>query len=131
MTLLLPDLVRRIIGVLYHIHEEGGPSLADEDYIEAMRQELGFRNLNFLQNENVVLEYLGKTVGEHVVEFIVEKKILVDLKGQFLLKHPTFYKQMLSYLVKENLPMALIVNFHSRRLELRRVLNPNYNYQLQ
>ena len=36
MTLLLPDLVRRIIGVLYHIHEEGGPSLADEDYIEAM-----------------------------------------------------------------------------------------------
>ena len=131
MTLLLGDLVRAVVGLFYRIHEEGGHSLSDEDYIESVKYELNVRNLNFRQNEYIELEYLGKTVDRHLVEFVIEDKILLDLKGKTLLRHPTFYKQLAFYLKEKNLPLAFVVDFHSRRLKLRRVQNPNFNYQLE
>jgi GxxExxY protein len=131
MAVLLADLARTVVGLCYRINEEGGPHLSDEDYIESVKYELDARGLGYRQNEVVQLEYLGRIVDKHLVEFIIEDKILLDLKGRHLIKHPVFYKQMASYLVKENLPVAYLVDFHSRRLVLRRVINPNYNYQLQ
>src|SRR3989338_2882543 len=98
MTLLLSDLVRAVVGIFYRIHEEGGHSLSDEDYIESVKYELNVRNLNFRQNEYIELEYLGKTVDRHLVEFIIEDKILLDMKGRSLLRHHYFYKQLSFYI---------------------------------
>ena len=131
MALLLPDLVRTVVGLCYRIHEEGGHSLSDEDYIESVKYELDERKRNYRQNEYIVLEYLGKTVDRHLVEFVIEDKILLDMKGRSLLRHHSFYKQLAFYLKEKNLPLAFVVDFHSRRLKLRRVQNPNFNYQLE
>ena len=130
MALLLPELVRSVVGLCFKINEEGGPYLSDEDYIESVKYELNERKLNFRQNEIIELEYLGRLVDKHLVEFIIEDKILLDLKGRRLFAHPIFYKQLTSYLVKENLPLAYVVDFHARHLKLRKVINPNFNYQL-
>lgn len=130
MTLLLPELARMVVGLCYKISEEGGPYLSFEDYIESVKYELSQRRLNFRQNEIVELEYLGKLVDKHLIEFIIEDKILLDLKGRQLFRHPIFYKQLGFYLEKENLPLAFVVDFCSRHLKLRRVINPNFNYQL-
>jgi GxxExxY protein len=130
MALMLADLVRTVVGLCYKIYEEGGSHLSSEDYIESVKDELNRRNLQYRQNEVVQLEYLGKIVDQHLIEFIIEDKILLDLKGRILFHHDVFYKQLTAYLVKENLPVAFVVDFHSRRLALRRVTNPNYNYQL-
>ena len=118
------------MGFLYKINEEGGPYLSDDDYFESVKYELNTRNLKYRSNEFIRLEYLGKTVDNHLVEFIIEDKILLDLKGRTLLRHQVFYKQLLAYLKEKNLPLALVVDFHSRHLKLRRVQNPTFNYQL-
>lgn len=130
MVLLLPQLVRTVIGICYKIHEEGGSHLAEEQYVEALKSELASRGIAFRQNEIIILEYLGKVVDKHLIEFIIEDKILLDTKGRQLLRHPVFHKQMAAYLLKENLPLALVTNFQSRHLQLRRIINPNYNYQI-
>ncbi len=130
MVLLLADLVRSIVGLCFKISEEGGAYLSDEDYIESVRYELEAQGFFFRQNEVIELEYLGKVVDRHTVEFIIEDKILLDLKGRVLLRHRIFYKQLTLYLLKKNLPLAFVVDFHSHRLKLRRVVNPNFNYQL-
>ena len=130
MVFLLPELARVVVGICYKIHDEGGALLADEQYIEAVKSELEIKELSYRQNEVVQLEYLGKVVDNHTVEFIIEDKILLDLKGRQLLRHKIFYKQMTAYLVKENLPLAFVIDFHSRHMQLRRIINPNYNYQL-
>lgn len=130
MTLLLSDLVRSVVGLCYRIHEEGGTGLSDEDFFESVKYELENRRFFYRTNEIVQLEYLGKIIDQHLIEFIIENKILLDLKGKHLIKHPVFYKQLTSYLVKENLPVAFVVDFHSRQMNLRKVVNPNYNYQL-
>lgn len=131
MVLLIPELVRTVIGICFKIHEEGGHTLDDEQYNEALKSELEIKGLQFRTNEIVELEYLGKIVDHHVVEFVIEEKVLLDTKGRQLFAHAMFYKQMNAYLVKENLPIAFIVDFHSHRLEIRRIINPNFNYQLQ
>lgn len=131
MAFLLPQLVREVIGICYKIHEEGGFHLAEEQYIEALKSELELKGFTFRQNEVISLEYLGKVVDKHLIEFIIEDKILLDTKGRQLLRHPIFHKQMTAYLLKENLPLALVIDFHSRHLQIRRIINPNYNYQLK
>lgn len=130
MVLLLPDLVRTIVGICFKIHEEGGHTLDDEQYNEAIKSELEIKGLQYQNNVIVELEYLGKQVDKHIIEFIIEEKILLDTKGRQLLRHAMFYKQMKAYLVKENLPIAFVVDFHAHRLEIRRIINPNFNYQL-
>lgn len=119
-----------VVGLCYKINEEGGAYLSDEDYIESVKYELDVRHLHFRQNEVIELAYLGRLVDRHVVEFIIEDKILLDLKGRQLFRHPVFTKQLTFYLEKENLPLAYVVDFHSHRLKIRRVINPNFNYQL-
>ena len=104
--------------------------MSDEDYVESVKYELSVRNLVFRQNEIVELSYLGKVVDRHLVEFIIEDKVLLDLKGRFLLQHHVFYRQLTSYLLEKNLPLAFVVDFHARHLALRKVVNQNYNYQL-
>ena len=130
MAYLLPALIKSIISLCYRIHEEGGPLLSFEDYIESVKDELNHRYLSYRQNEIIDLEYLGKLVDRHPVEFIIEEKILLDLKGRELLRHPIFYKQLTLYLMKKNLPLAFVVDFSSRLLKLRKVVNPNFNYQI-
>ncbi|MBI2617328.1 GxxExxY protein [Candidatus Gottesmanbacteria bacterium] len=129
--LLLPTLVRMVVGICFRIHEEGGPTLDDEQYREAIKDELTQKGLHFRCDEEVELEYLGKVVDRHVIDFIIEDKVLLDTKGKDLLHHKMFYKQMTAYLLKENLPLAFVVDFHSHKLQIRRIINPNYNYQLQ
>jgi GxxExxY protein len=131
MSLLLPALARSVVGLCFKIHDEGGIYLSDFDYIESVKYELDIRGLGYFQNQIIDLEYLGKLIDRHIVEFIIGSKVLLDLKGKIMLKHPNYYKQLTSYLVKENLPLAFIVDFHTRKLEIRRVVNPNFNYQFR
>jgi GxxExxY protein len=131
MVLLLSTLVRTVVGLCYKIHEEGGIYLSDSDYIESVKYELDIRRLQYLQNQIIDLEYLGKLIDRHTVEFIIENKVLLDLKGRVLFKHSNYNKQLRTYLVKENLPLAFVIDFHTRKLTLRRVVNPNFNYQLR
>ena len=56
------------------------------------------------------------------IDFIIENKILIDLKAKPFIKKDDYY-QMKRYLQITNLEIGLVVNFRDEYLKPRRVLN--------
>jgi GxxExxY protein len=64
--------------------------------------------------------YEGSLIGIHKIDLLIDGEIIVELKAveELNKKH---YAQIRSYLSALNLPLGLLVNFASYKLDVRRV----------
>ncbi len=63
--------------------------------------------------------YGGKPVGEFIVDLLVDKSIIVELKAVHTLEKP-FEDKLLHYLKVSNLPVGLLLNFGSSSVQIKR-----------
>ena len=80
------------------------------------------QNLYFESQKEVRIAYLGKEVGLHRLDLIVENRIIVELKAvkDFSDIH---FAQLRSYLKTTGLKIGLLLNFSKPTLEIKRVVN--------
>jgi len=79
--------------------------------------------LPFLKEKEIDLEYEGKRFGKYFVDFIVDGKVVVELKRiNNLTKIDTI--QLLRYLNSLQIRVGLLINFGRERLEVKRVILP-------
>jgi GxxExxY protein len=109
------DLTRKIIGCAIEVHRQLGPGLLESIYESALAVELEFGKIHFARQVGVPIAYRGKTIGEHRVDLIVEKSVVVELKSVERVD-PVFEAQVLTYLRLTNLRVGLLINFNSRLL---------------
>jgi GxxExxY protein len=109
--LLHEELTEAIIGCMIAVHDELGPCLPERSYQIAAALEMNARGLKFVQEPNLVVKYRDVIVGRHKPDFIVEDKVVVELKcaSQF---HEVFRAQVLTYLHITKHEVGLIVNFN-------------------
>lgn len=123
--LIEPALSYQIVGVLFDIHNELGSTLLEKHYQRAVAVGLGSASLRFSEQVPINLNYKGKWVGKYLLDFLIENKVVLEIKAK-----PTepdnFFKQVLSYLRESNLPLGIIANFRSGKLEYKRVINPTF-----
>jgi len=81
------------------------------------------RGLRHAREERFEVTYKGKIVGEYVADFVVEDRVIVELKAIDRLA-PTHVGQVLNYLKASQLLVGLILNFGQPKLEIKRVLAP-------
>ena len=79
--------------------------------------------LRHAREERFEVTYKGKIVGEYVADFVVEDRVIVELKAIDRLA-PTHVGQVLNYLKASQLLVGLILNFGQPKLEIKRVLAP-------
>lgn len=75
------DITAKIIGCAIKVHNELGPGFPEYIYQRAL--EIEFRNTllkNVREKEHPVY-YLNELVGKRRVDFVVEEKIMVELKA--------------------------------------------------
>lgn len=70
------------------------------------------------------LFYKGKSIGKRRADFLVEEKVLVELKALSEI-NKTHYNQVLNYLTAFNLEIALLLNFGENSLNFKRLINSN------
>lgn len=125
--LILKDLTSEIIGAAMEVHSTLGPGFLESVYQNALFTELSkSRNLKVQTQKNVSIEYKGEVVGNHVMDLIVENKVIVELKAVDVL-HPIHEAQLISYLTATNLTVGLLINFGSEKLVFRRFVNTKPN----
>jgi GxxExxY protein len=117
-TIVLPELSFKIMGALFAVHNELGPTLLEKYYQRAVAKEFDTQGIQYKQEVPITLIYKGK----YVLDFIVENQVIIETKAQGGYK-PSFFKQTLAYLKETNLPLAILVNFRSPRLLYRRIIN--------
>jgi GxxExxY protein len=73
-------------------------------------------------NKGIRISYKGKKVGLYIPDFVVEGKVIVELKTvDFLTKVHT--AQVINYLKATGYTVGLILNFNKPRLQYKRVVN--------
>jgi len=66
---LLKDITEKIIAAAIEVHSTLGPGLLESVYEEALAYEFELRGINFERQKEIVLEYKGKTIGSHRIDF--------------------------------------------------------------
>jgi len=92
------------------IYKELGAGYNESIYEGAMAIEFRKRGINYDVEKNTEIFYKGEKVGIHRLDFIVEKKLVVELKAQNYIM-PSHEGQTRSYLKTLNLINGIIVNF--------------------
>src|SRR5690242_12110624 len=114
------DLTHRIIRAALRVHRELGPGYIETIYEEALAIELREAGLFFERQKLLPLLYREHIVGQHRLDLLVEQRVIVELKAITALED-IHYAILRSYLKAANLDDALLLNFASLRLTIKRV----------
>ena len=115
------DLTSRIIGAAIEVHKELGQGFQEVVYQRALSLELEAAGIEHCREENVKVFYKGRHIDTRRVDFVVGD-IIVEIKArkEFL---PEDYIQTLSYLKASEYKIALLINFGSKTVEVKRLIN--------
>ena len=119
---MLPDqeLTQRIIGAAIAVHKALGPGFLESAYEEALAIEFTCRGIVFERQKGLPVFYRGQKIAEHRLDFLVESCVVVELKAISSLEDIHF-AIVRSYLKAANLQSALILNFATMPLTVKRV----------
>ncbi len=114
------ELNERIIGAAIRVHTELGPGFLESLYEEALSIELRALGIDFERQKPVPIFYRGQPIGEHRVDLIIARTVVVELKATVALERVHF-AVLRSYLKALGLSHALLFNFATTRLTIKRV----------
>lgn len=120
MELQNKDLTERIIAAAIRVHKELGPGFLEAAYEEAVAIELAAAGISFERQKLLPIFYREHLIGEHRLDFLVEGKVIVELKAIAALED-VHYAIVRSYLKAANLEDGLLLNFATSRLTIKRV----------
>ena len=117
------EITDRIIGACYAVHRYLGNGYPEVIYQRALAYELTSFNLKFQRelDRNSYYRNFEEPIGKRCADFIVEGKILLELKAVGKLDDASF-SQSLNYLKVFKLEVGLLINFGSTKLEIRRLI---------
>jgi GxxExxY protein len=114
------EITDAIISAAIAVHRELGPGFLESIYEQALAVEFALRGIAFVRQKPIPLFYRDHQIGEHRLDFLVEEKIVVELKAIDALENVHF-AIVRSYLKASGLADALILNFSSMPLTVKRV----------
>jgi GxxExxY protein len=116
------ELTGKIIGCAMKVHSKMGNGFQEVIYQRCLAIEMERQGLYFSRELSMTIFYEGIEVGERRVDFLVEGKIMVELKALSSLEN-NHLAQCLNYLEAYKLETGLLLNFGAKSLEYRRVTN--------
>lgn len=118
------DITEKIIGAAFEVHSFLGNGFQEVIYQRALAHELSLKGLSFQREVSVDIFYkdLPKAIGRRRADFIVEEKVLVEIKAVVELED-VHWAQILNYLKAYKLPVGLLINFGSKSMQFKRMVN--------
>jgi GxxExxY protein len=107
------------IGAAIRVHRELGPGFLESIYEEALAVEFALGGIQFIRQHPIPLFYRDHQIGEHRLDFLVEGKIIVELKAVSQIEDIHFAVGR-SYLKATNLQDGLLFNFATASLTIKR-----------
>ena len=114
------EITDAIIAAAIAVPRELGPGFLETVYEQALAVEFAMRGIAFVRQKSIPLFYRDHQIGEHRIDFLVEDKIMVELKSIEALEKVHF-AIVRSYLKAAGLSDGLILNFSSMPLMVKRV----------
>ncbi|MBX3045930.1 MAG: GxxExxY protein [Anaerolineales bacterium] len=116
----LNNYTEAIIGAAFKVSNELGAGFLEKVYENAMAVELRQSNLHFSQQQLFTVRYKGVVVGEYIADFVIENRVILEIKALSALDK-AHTAQCLNYLKASSLSLALLINFGSPRVQIKRI----------
>jgi GxxExxY protein len=113
------EITQQIIAAAIRVHRQLGPGFLESVYEEALAVEFALSGIQFLRQYPVPIFYRDHQIGEHRLDFLVEEKIVGELKAVSELEDIHFAIGR-SYLKATNLEDGLLLNFATTPLTIKR-----------
>lgn len=126
---LFADLTGKIIGCAMTVHSSLGNGYQEVIYQRCLGIEFTDNHIQFNREFDMPIYYKNHNVGTRRVDFLVEDKIMVEIKAIKELE-PSNIAQNLNYLEAYNLQIGLLLNFGAKSLQFKRLINAKYNPSL-
>lgn len=120
--IIYPELSYKVSGLLYEVHNELGKYCKEKQYGDLFEKLLMRDNIKFSRELLAPFETSVGDIGKNFLDFVIENKIVVELKAKKMILKQDFY-QVKRYLEALNLPLGIVANFRDEYLSPKRVLN--------
>jgi GxxExxY protein len=117
------EITDKIIKIFYKVYGQMGYGFLEKVYENAMMIELKKEGLPAAAQFPIKVSYEGEIAGEYSADILVDRKVLVEIKGAKGLasEHEA---QLLNYLKATNVEVGLLLNFGPKP-EVKRKLFDN------
>ncbi|MDD3050293.1 MAG: GxxExxY protein [Candidatus Cloacimonetes bacterium] len=122
------ELTYKIIGCAMRVHNFLGNGFQEVIYQRCLAIELEYEKILFEREKEQDIFYRGINVGTRRADFIVEGKIMIELKAVINLED-VHLAQAKNYLVAYNLETGLLINFGSPSLQFMKVYKSQKNQE--
>ena len=119
-------LTYTIIGCAMKVHSTLGNGFQEVIYQRCLQIELEKANLRFAREVEQTIYYEDSVVGTRRADFVVEEKIVVELKAVINLED-VHLAQAKNYVVAYNFKQGLLINFGSTSLQYKLIFHPKFN----
>ena len=117
------EITEKIIGSAMKVHAALGNGFQEVIYQRALAWELSQAGLSFAREieQDIFYKKLIEPIGTRRADFVVEGKVLVELKAIIELED-VHLAQVLNYLKAYRLEVGLLINFGRKSLTFKRLV---------
>ena len=117
------DITEKIIGAAFEVHKFLGNGFQEVIYQRALAYEMRRAGLDFAREieQDIFYKDLPEPIGTRRADFVVEGKVLVELKAVIQLED-VHWAQVLNYLKAYRLEVGLLLNFGSKSMTFKRLV---------
>ena len=116
------DITEKVIWCAMKVHQKMSNGYLEAVYQNCLAIEMDKAGINYEREVELPIFYEDIKVGKRRVDFMIEEKVLVELKAQAELTN-AHLAQGLNYLETHNLEVGLLINFGAKSLQFRRLIN--------
>ena len=121
--LVYPELSYKIIGISFKVFNNLGYGHQEKYFQRAMVLELDKQGIKYEKEKEIKLNYNNQCIGKYFLDFLIENKIILELKVVPNFKH-IHLKRTLEYLNATKAKLAILVYFTRDGVRYRRIINP-------
>ncbi|PPQ30431.1 GxxExxY protein [Rhodopila globiformis] len=119
---MLNDMSELIVERAHVVSNTLGPGFVEAVYRNALAHELRKAGLHVSQQHPVTVQYDGVDVGSYTADLLVENAAMISVQATEALA-PGHVARATHFLKATGLPLCLLFNFGTPRLEIRRMVN--------
>ena len=123
--MILDEITYKINGCAMKVHNTLGNGFQEVIYQRCLAIEMKRAGLEFGREVEQNIYYNSTMVGTRRADFLVEEKIIVELKALINLED-VHLAQAKNYVVAYDFPIGLLINFGSTSLQFKKVFNKKY-----
>lgn len=125
----IEELTYKINGCAMKVHNTLGNGFQEVIYQRCLAIELGRAGLIYAREVEQTIYYEDIEVGKRRADFIIENKVVVELKAIINLEN-VHLAQAKNYVVAYKFPIGLLINFGATSLQFKKIYNTNNKYQI-